>query len=130
MIRAGVRIENIEGLDAQLEDVIAAIDDNLNVVATAVYTAAKTTTLFKDKTGHLRISIRKRKSRYENGGYIIMASGGTRVEGNHAYLVEYGHVMLNKFGSQTKLDRVPAHPFLRKATEYGISLAATLFRKK
>jgi len=128
MIRAGVRLDNIEGFDAQLEEVVAAIDANLETVATAVYTEAKATSLFADKTGRLRISIRKRKSKYNDGGYIVMASGGTRAEGNHAHLVEFGHVMLNKFGAPTKLSRVPARPFLRKATEHGISLAISLFR--
>ena len=127
MIRVGVRVENIEGLDAQYEEVVQAIEENLDEVATFVESEAQNASVFKDKNGDLRRSIRKRKSKFKNGGFIIIAGGS---KAPHAHLVEYGHVMLNKFGEPTKLGRVPAKSFMRTAAEKGIRKAVELLRVK
>lgn len=122
MIKASVRIENIAGLDAQFAEVIAAIEANEEIVAGVVESEAKSSLLFADKSGKLRKSIGQRKGK--QGGYIVFARAP------HAHLVEFGHVMLNKFGKRTKLGRVKAHPFLRQAKEAGIIRAVELFRSK
>ena len=58
----------------------------------------KQTSAFADKTGNLRESIRKEKSLFEQGGFVIVA------DAPHAHLVEYGH------GGKHP---APAHPFVR-----------------
>jgi HK97 gp10 family phage protein len=121
MIKMSVRVDNINGLDAQFGEVVAAIEANLETVAANVAANAKSSAAFADKDGNLRKSISYKKSKFENGGFIVAARAP------HAHLVEFGHVMLNKFGAPTKLRRVPAHPFLRKAVEQGIKEAVRLF---
>ena len=132
MIKARVSLEDMEGFDAQYDEVVDAITANLSEVADVVLAAAKTSTAFRDKTGNLRMSIRKRKSRFENGGFIIMARGSNKTgdKGYHAHLVEFGHVMIDHKGRVTKLGRVPAHPFMRPAKEQGIRKAIELFRSR
>ena len=57
-------------------------------VAMQIKRDAKASTAFKDKTGRLRKSIRVKKSKFKDGGHIVLAGGkGAR----HAHLVEYGH---------------------------------------
>lgn len=128
MIKASVRVENLDGFDAAFDEVVQAIDQNLDAVASLVENEAKNTAAFVDKTGNLRKSIRKQKSRYENGGYIVKASGGGSFKGHHAANVEFGHVMI-AWGRPTGR-RVPPHPFMRPAAEKGIRKAVELFRKK
>jgi len=128
MIQAHVSIRNMDGFDAQLSEVLEAIDQNLNEVANFVLAEAKASTGFSDKTGNLRASIKKRKSRFEDGGYIVFARGAKDAKGYHAHNVEFGHVMI-AWGKVTG-KRVPAHPFLRPAKEKGIRKAIELFRQK
>ncbi len=128
MIKLGIRIENINGLDAQFEEVIAAIEANLEEVADYTLQEAVTTEAFVNRKNDLRPSIKKLKSKFENGGYIIRASGKGKDKGYHAHLVEFGHVMLTHSGMPTKLRRVPPHPFMRPAAEKGIVKAIQLFR--
>lgn len=130
MIRLGIRVENIEGLDLQFEKIVEILGSNLEEVAVLVHHEAKTTAAFVDRTGNLRVSIRKRKSKFEGGGFIIVASGRGKDKGYHAHLVEFGHVMLTHAGMPTKLGRVPAHPYMRPAAEKGIQKAIQLFRVK
>lgn len=132
MFKANVGIKNIEGFDAQFEDVFLAIDANLSEIAEHVKSEAKTTAEFIDRSKNLRNSIRKRKSRFIDGGYIVFATGKNKDEakGYHAHLVEYGHVMLTTKGEATKLGRVPARPFMRKALESGIKKAISEMPKK
>lgn len=120
MIKSKVRVENIEGLDAQIDEVIRAIEGNLDIVAEDVKTEAQSTSMFADKTGNLRKSIGKRKSKFENGGYIVYARAP------HAHLIEYGHYLI-AWGHSTGR-RVAARPFMRKAVERGISKAVQVFR--
>lgn len=120
MIEADVTVKNIEGFDSQFDDVFEAIEANLGEIASIVKTEADNTAEFVDKTGKLRKGNRKSKSRFEDGGYIVYNREP------HAHLVEYGHVMLTSKGEATKLGRVPAHPFMRKALEAGIAEAVKL----
>jgi len=127
MIKVGVQY-NPDGLDAQFEEIVQAIEQNLDEVASTVELEAKTTSAFHDKTGNLRASIKKRKSKFENGGYIVEASGRGKSKGYHAANVEFGHVLI-AWGHPTGR-RVPAKPFMRPAAEKGIRKAIELFRVK
>jgi len=126
MLQAKVELRDIEGFDAQALEVIQAVDANLEEVAKFVHAEAKNTEAFVNKTGNLRLSIKKRKSKFENGGYIVQASGKGKDKGYHAHLVEFGHVLI-AWGHITG-KRVAPHPFLRPALEKGIRKAVALFR--
>jgi len=120
MIKANVRID-WSGMDDQLDAVKDAIAQNLDIVADLVQSEAKTSSAFADKTGMLRRTIRKKKSKFEDGGYIVESRAP------HAHLVEYGHVKI-AWGRVTG-ERVPAHPFMRTAKEQGVRKAIELFKK-
>lgn len=120
MIKAGVSLKNLDGFQDALEEIRRVVDQNLDQVARLVETEAKASAAFADKTGKLRRSIRKRKSRFEDGGYIVAARAP------HAHLIEFGHVMI-AWGRPTGR-RVPPHPFLRPAVERGILKAMVEFR--
>ena len=89
-----------------IREIMGEADKDLAEVAAAVERDAKASTAFKDKTGTLRKSIKKQKSRYPNGGWIVKA------DAPHAHLIEYGHGGKNP---------APAHPFLRPARDKNIS---------
>jgi len=119
MLQAKVDIRNLqEGFDAQLLEVIQAVDANLEETADLVYSEAKSSSAFSDKTGNLRKSLKKKKSKFKDGGYIVFSKAP------HAHLVEYGHAVAGTG------KRVPPHPFLRPALEKGIRMAISLFRNK
>lgn len=121
-ITSSVRMENFEsGFQVQLENNLAILDELFSETATHIKNDAKNTAAFIDKTGNLRASIRKRKSKYIDGGYIIVASGKNKDKGYHAFLVEFGHAVA---GSKTG-KRVPPHPFLRPAAEAGRAYMAS-----
>ena len=52
--------------------------------ADLVYNAAKSSREFKNKDNNLRNSIYKLKSKYKDGGYIVLSNAP------HAHLIEYG----------------------------------------
>ena len=108
-----------EGLEEQLLQRMELIDDALSDAADIVHREAKTTSAFQDKTGNLRKSIKKRKSKFEDGGYIVYTARGTKGSGNHAHLIEFGHVMV-AWGKRTG-KRVAPRPVFRPALEKGIS---------
>jgi hypothetical protein len=135
MMRANVSLGDLERLfETSLNEILEAVDGNLDQIATSVKADAIASAEFIDKTGNLRKSIRKRKSKFENGGYIVLARGKSNKndsegdKGYHAHLVEFGHVKV-LWGKPTG-ERVPAHPFMRKALEKNIGLAVELFRNK
>jgi HK97 gp10 family phage protein len=128
MNRIRVSVENIQGFDAQFLEVVAAIEGKEEVVASVIESSAKSTAAFIDRTGNLRASIKKRKSKFENGGFIVEASGRGKSKGYHAANVEFGHVMI-AWGRPTG-KRVPPHPFMRPAAEEGIRKAVEVFREK
>jgi len=135
MINLHISTANLaKEFDIALGDILDAVDQNLEAVAELVYQEAKTTTAFRDKTGNLRRAIRLRKSKYQDRGYIVIATGRNKEEGGagyHAHLVEFGHVML-AWGRVTKKNggRVDKHPFMRPAKEKGIRKAIELFKQK
>lgn len=121
MIKAGVRFD-LSGFDETVDQILEIIDQNVSEIASLVESSARSTSAFADKTGKLRGSIKKKKSKFEYGGYIVVARAP------HAHLIEYGHVMI-AWGRITG-KRVPAHPFMRPAKEKGLRLGIELFKQK
>lgn len=120
----GISINDLDELiTKQLADNEEVIDQFLSKVADAIRDEAKTTADFIDRTGNLRKSIGKRKSRFPRGGYIVKASGRNRAEGAtgakgfHAWLVEFGHVKV-LWGKRTS-EMVRPHPFMSNAVKRG-----------
>ena len=122
-----IAFEESEGFGPQINEVIRAVEANLAVTAEIVYQDAKKTLAFKDKTGNLRKSIRLKKSKFKDGGFIVEARGKNKDKGYHAWLVEYGH--LEYAFSYATGRRVPPHPYMRPASEKGVTHAMTLHRK-
>ena len=120
LMSAKVRVMDLEGLDAQLGDIMDAIDQNLEATAQYVEKEARISAEFQDKTGLLRKKIKLKKSKFEDGGWIVVARAP------HAHLVEYGHVAIPP--GDLEGGRVPPHPFLRPALEKGIRYAVGKFR--
>jgi hypothetical protein len=120
MIRAGAPLINMDGIDVQIDEIVRAIEHNLGEVASVVLSEAKRSSEFADKTGKLRRSLKKRKSKFEHGGFIVFSKAP------HAHLVEFGHVQIPPGDLPGR--RVPPHPFMRSALEQGIIKAIELFR--
>ena len=122
MIQGRVSRVALADLDAALDEILVAVDADLSGIADYVEAEAKTTARFADKTGNLRKTIKKRKSKFPEGGYIVVATAP------HAHLVEFGHAMWVK-GVYVK-DHVKPRRFLRKAKEKGWREAIRRFRGK
>lgn len=120
MMSAHVRVTDIDGLDASLAEIMDAIDQNLEATAQFVEQEARVSAAFQDKTGKLRKSIKLKQSKFEDGGWIVVARAP------HAHLVEFGHVKW-LWGKPTS-GRVPPKPFLRPALEKGIRYAVGKFK--
>ena len=120
MMSAHVRVTDIDGLDASLAEIMDAIDQNLEATAQFVEQEARVSAAFQDKTGKLRKSIKLKKSKFEDGGWIVVARAP------HAHLVEFGHVKW-LWGRPTS-GRVPPKPYLRPALEKGIRYAVGKFK--
>ena len=122
MIQGRVSRVALADLDAALDEILTAVDADLSGIADYVEAEAKTTARFADKTGNLRKTIKKRKSKFPEGGYIVVATAP------HAHLVEFGHAMWVK-GVYVK-DYVKPRKFLRTAKEKGWREAIRRFRGK
>lgn len=122
MIQGRVSRVALADLDAALDEILAAVDADLSGIADYVEAEAKTTARFADKTGNLRKTIKKRKSKFPEGGYIVVATAP------HAHLVEFGHASWVK-GVYVK-DHVKPRRFLRQAKEKGWREAIRRFRGK
>ena len=120
LMSAHVRVADLDGLDAQLGEIMDAIDQNLEETAQFVEREAQISAAFQDKTGKLRKKIKLKKSKFEDGGWIVEARAP------HAHLVEFGHVKF-LWGKPTS-ERVQPHPFLRPALEKGIRYAVGKFK--
>lgn len=70
---------------------------------------AEASLAFDDKTGNLRKSIARKRSKFDRETHIVGAFAP------HAHLVEFGHIMLTKDGKPTVKDHVPGRLFLTKA---------------
>ena len=107
------------------------INDNCEVIAKKVAKDARAS--INVVTGNLKKGIRAKESKFEDGGWIVMATAP------HAHLVEYGgknvrrpinaKVMKSadgKFYGQ-EVAPMPAKPFLRPALEKNIQEAKRIF---
>lgn len=97
-----------------------SIDVLLQPIADEVFIEAKRTTAFTDRTCNLRRSIRIRKSKFPDGGWIVIASGGKGYKGYHAHLVELGHRARDGSWVQGRF-------FLRQAKTHGVQVAIRRF---
>ena len=121
--KAYVGVEFPEDFREIIGKLNAVIQDESLAIAEEVAADAQGTLEFRDYTGtsresewhkrnfpnapSLRKRIRAKKSKYEDGGAIVIASAP------HAHLVEFGHVMVKN--GKVLPGSVPAHPFLRPA---------------
>ena len=122
MIQGRVSRVALADINAALDEILAAVDADLSGIADYVEAEAKTTARFVDRSGNLRKTIKKRKSKVPEGGYIVVATAP------HAHLVEFGHAMWVK-GVYVK-DHVKPRRFLRQAKEKGWREAIRRFRGK
>ena len=99
------------------EAVSEYVDQHLEELAGEIEDEAKATHFPTSKTGALKRSIKKQKSRYKDGGYIVKATAP------HAHLVEYGHLLVLPGGIVA--GHVPAHPFLHNARNRVLRRAAS-----
>lgn len=120
MIQGRVSRVALADLDAALDEILAAVDADLSGIADYVEAEAKTTAQFADKTGNLRKTIKKRKSKFPEGGYIVVATAP------HAHLVEFGHA--SWVDGEYKKGHVEPRKFLRQAKEKGWREAIRRFR--
>jgi len=118
-----------EGFSELLKQNEGVVDSLLSDIASYIRDDAKTASSFIDRTGNLRKSIRKRKSKFIRGGYVVSATGKNNSEdkGYHAHLVEFGHEKV-LWGKRTN-ERVPPHPFMRPAKDKGSVFAANKIRE-
>lgn len=107
-----VRLEQIEnGLDGVLQE-------------TAALVTAEAKRTVQVRKGTLQRSIKFKASKFTDGGYIVIATGKNRGGGgNHAHLIEYGHVKV-LWGRRTG-ERVQPFPFMRPAAEKGTAFLMT-----
>ena len=103
-----VKVE-INSKDFELE-LAAFINDNAMEIAKQIAVDAKATV--RVKTGKLRKSIKAKKSKFEDGGAIVVASAP------HAWIIEHGR------------QNAPAFAFLGPALDKNIALARQMFGAK
>lgn len=107
-------------LQEHLDDKCKEIADQIKIDAKAgAYMAERK---FKDKTGKLRKSIKVKKSRFEDGGYIVKAGGRGAMQ---AWLIEHGHA-----GMTPEAKRIPPFPFMKPALDKNIRFAEMKLREK
>jgi hypothetical protein len=99
-------------IDAILQDCGAWVDDIVKAVSDELLkeTRARAGAAFKNKTGNLRKSIRKKKSKLYKDSQIVGAFAP------HAHLIEFGHdVKVSKDGRV--VGHAQARPFLGPASD-------------
>lgn len=103
-------------LQEHIDDKCKEIAEQIKIDAKAgAYMAERK---FKDKTGKLRKSIKVKKSRFEDGGYIVKAGGRGAMQ---AWLIEHGH------GGPYP---APPFPFMKPALDKNIRFAEMKLREK
>jgi len=111
-----IRVDwHIEEFNKELE---VWIDDNCEVIAKQIASDAKNGADFIDRTGNLRKSIKAKKSKFPDGGWIAKAGGKGAKQ---AWLIEHGH------GGPRP---AAAHPFLEPARVKNIEFAKRQFGVK
>lgn len=100
-------------IDGILKEFSAWADDIIKAVGDEVLkeTRKRARTAFRDDTGYLRKSIKKKKSRYDKHTHIVGAFAP------HAHLMEYGtDLRVSKKTGKTS-GHMPASPFLGPARD-------------
>lgn len=112
-----------EGFEKELEEYL---NEQAGKIANSIKKDAKATAAFIDKSGRLRQSIKRKKSKFDDGGYMVKAGGSGAMQ---AWLVEHGHGP----GQDGKMGwyhgDVPAHPFLKPALDKNIQTALATFNE-
>lgn len=103
-----------EGFVKEFEEFL---DDKCMKIANNIKNDAKTTTAFIDKSGRLRASVKRRKSKFDGGGYMVKAGGKGAMQ---AWLIEHGHGGLHP---------AAPHPFLKPALDRNIQKALNKFNE-
>ena len=86
------------------------INENAETIAKQIAADAKASV--NVVTGNLKKSIRAKKSKFDDGGWIVQATAP------HAFIIEYGR------------KAAPAYPYLRPALEKNIAAARAMFGAK
>ena len=99
------------------------LDDQCKKIAIQIKKDAKTGTYlsarkFKDLSARLRKSIKIKKSKYDDGGYIVKAGGRGAMQ---AWLIEHGH------GGPRP---APPYPYLGPALRRNIKFAEGVLKEK
>lgn len=118
MIQAQVDVRMPDEID--LIEFRGWFDAEAEEIADYILKEAKGSTAFDDVTGTLRKSMSKRKVKDGEDEYWVV-----QARAPHAHLVEFGHVLTDKDGTQ--IGHVPGRPFLVPAKEKGIAEAVRRF---
>lgn len=118
MLKADVRAEIPDNID--LAEIEMWVDDNCETLAHEVLVDAEHSDAYQDQSNMLRDSGEARKSKFKNGGWIVV------FKAPHAHLIELGHVKV-LWGRRTN-EKVPPHPFLRPALDRAVARAVALFQ--
>lgn len=107
-----------------LKECVGEIDDILKETAQETGFIARRTSEFEDKSGKLRNSIVVKKSKFPDGGWIVITYA------EHAHLIELGHLLvrISKSGVVNVIKHVAARPFMRKAAAEGERLMIAKLR--
>jgi len=107
-----------------MEELEKFLDEKSEVIAKQIARDAKTMVPgFQDKSGRLRRSIRAKKSKYADGGWITRAGGKGAMQ---AFLVEHGHGP----GAKGLGTTAQPHPYLEPARMQNIAFARQQFGVK
>jgi hypothetical protein len=120
-----VQIDASEFLQALEEH----LDEKCKEICGQIKADAKRTVAFKDITGNLRKSIKVKKSKFDDGGYLVKAGGRGAMQ---AWLVEHGHEIVFGTGPNRIATgkMVPPHPFLKPALDKNIEYARQKLSEK
>ena len=114
-MKSGARISiDTTGFTKELRE---HLNDQAMKIADKIKADAKVTSAFVDKTGRLRKSIKRKKSKFIDGGYMVKAGGKGAMQ---AWLVEHGH------GGPRPARH---HPFLKPALDKNVSEAIRVFNE-
>ena len=120
--RANIQYAEVEINTKDFDQKLAEyLDENSEQIAKNIAQEAKATTAFIDRTGELRKSIKVKKSKFEDGGYIVRAGGR---KAKQAWLIEHGRSPGDNYPG------APAKPFLKPALDNNINEAKRLFGAK
>ena len=108
-----------------MEELEKFLDEKSEIITKQIARDAKSMVPgFQDLSGNLRKSIRAKKSKYADGGWITRAGGKGAMQ---AWLVEHGHGPGTPPKQGWYKGRVQPHPYLEPARMMNIALARQQF---